>query len=226
MKTIEHGTPEQCLEELKKVGGDGGRSAYLDRYTREGILIERPKGDCGIVACVYAQFYPPSTSYHLLEDEFPNWYRRSGESYLLVKNSLDSLLLDMDPEMHQRRRSREPWLEYVRRRVRQFWCGPPVLSMNGTVSFALETYLCNRSSSIYRVAYVAGHEKLDQWRCICTSRQSHVVVMQFIRDKDHSACVRGGVMYNAVPLDPKTTFVALVFSLRSEFVTEYFGPEN
>lgn len=190
-----HITPYQCLSALVQKIVDGGRSEYLDQEASMGRESDPPRGDCAIVAAVYATYQHPS-----------------GQNYGDVRLHLG---LGIHPGVFNRREYGESKARFVLRRIRQFFISPNGEPMHGTPSRATLSYL-----QMYGYQHIYPNAE-GRWYCICDPRCSYHVDM-LMPGGGHAICVQQGVAYSTIPFDPEESEVGNVLGLGRE-KTAYFS---
>ena len=124
-----HATPIQCLRALRQEISDGGRAEYLVQESGMGYEHELPKGDCTIVATVYATFHQPS-----------------GQAYRDARIHLAS---GMHGRVFDRRERRESTTRFVLRRIKQHFRPPGREPMHGTPNQSTLLYLASSDTSTF-----------------------------------------------------------------------------
>ena len=182
-----HTNPEQCLSALTQQPSDGGRQEYLEQeQIRTGEDPERPTGDCAVVALVHASHMPAS-----------------GYSYRTAYGLLWSAI---DPRMYNNRRPDENRLQWMRRRLREWFKPPERNPMHMTPSQATAFQLC-------QLGYIPIFpNKYGKWFCICDAERTYVLDVQL--SEGHTMTVHGGVAHTTYLFNPAETQVVNVYGLR------------
>lgn len=189
-----HTTPIQCLRALPQEISDGGRAEYLAQESGMGYEQEIPKGDCAIVATVYATFHRPA-----------------GQAYRDARFHLAS---GMHRRVFERRERGEPTMGFVLRRIKQHFRPPGREPMHGTPNQATLSYLL-----LFGYEHIYPNTE-RRWHCVCDPRCTFLVDM-VMPGGGHAICVRGGTAYSTIPCDPDETEVVNVLRLGPD-KTAYF----
>ena len=186
-KMTRHIAPHQCLAALVQQVTDGGRSEYLDQESRMGTEHDPPKGDCAIVAAVYATFQRPS-----------------GQAYGDVRLNLRT---NSHPRVFDYREYGESVIRFVFRRIRQCFRSPNMEPMHGTHSRATLPYL----QQIFGYQHIHPNAE-QQWFCICGPDYSYFIDMT-MPGGGHAICVQQGIAFTTIPFDPEEIEVVNVLAL-------------